>query len=76
MTKQEIIDNQRLEIQALRRNIFDYKQRHDKAVYGLSQLCIGCCRKANDQEQWHSGMQRLAADYLSEIAKMPLREAP
>lgn len=80
MTKQQIIDEQRQEIQALRRNIADLTYRQNFAVTELSELSQGLGIKPSwydtGRHSWDTAMQNKAALAVARIAKMPLREAP
>lgn len=77
MTKQQQINELTEECAALRRNIEDYKRRHDFAVSELAglvqKLGIKPHWSASNHEDW---MAYKAALALERIAKMPLREAP
>ncbi len=66
-----------LEVQALRRNVADYRARHDMAVNELSDLSLGLGFTPEYPVTTHvEKMEYKAALVLKKLAKMPLREAP
>lgn len=74
--KQKQIDELLEEGCAQRRYIHDLKTRHDRAITVLGWLAEGRGRRESITESWTSAMQKLAADELVNIAKLPLREGP
>lgn len=77
--KQRRIDELRAEKEALRREVADYKHRHDMAIDALNSLSQGRGVKLSwmtDAHDWKHAMANLAGNTLAQIAKYPLREAP
>lgn len=79
-SKQVRIDELRQENGALRRNVADYRARHEAMVKRLRDISQGVCSRphwySELKHSWVDAIKSSAADTLSEVAKMPLREAP
>jgi hypothetical protein len=79
MNKQQQIDLLKSENAALRRNVADYKVRHDFAVTELAELSSGIGVKPSwyaAGHSWDKAMEYKAQLAVIKLLKMPLREAP
>ena len=79
MTKQQKINELQSENEALRRNIYDRKQRAEFASDELAELANGIGVRPSwfkTGDGWHQALQHKAMLATQKLLKMPLREGP